>query len=181
MEMSKRQRQARKSGEVWYKREITLFLTFLLCSSFCVRADSFIIVSIMFSSTIWPPDVKSRLIGKDPDAGKYRKQKEKGTAEDEMGRQHHRLNVHESEQTPEDNGGQRSLACYSPWDFKELDITQQLNKNNKSSTRLAAAAMSLQLCPTLCDPIDGSPPGSSLSGILQARILEWVAISFSNA
>ena len=84
MEMSKRQRQARKSGEGWYKRKITLFLTLLLCSSFCVRADSFIIVSIMFSSTIWPPDVKSRLIGKDPDAGKYRKQKEKGTAEDEM-------------------------------------------------------------------------------------------------
>ena len=45
----------------------------------------------------------------------------------------------------------------------------------------AAAAMSLQLCPTLCDPIDGSPLGSSVPGILQARILEWVAISFSNA
>ena len=45
----------------------------------------------------------------------------------------------------------------------------------------AAAAKSLQLCPTLCNPIDGSPPGSSVSGILQARILEWVAISFSNA
>ena len=43
----------------------------------------------------------------------------------------------------------------------------------------AAAAKSLQLCPTLCDPIDGSPPGSSVCGILQARILEWVAISFS--
>ena len=41
--------------------------------------------------------------------------------------------------------------------------------------------MSLQSCPTLCDPIDGSPPGSSVSGILQARTLEWVAISFSNA
>ena len=41
----------------------------------------------------------------------------------------------------------------------------------------AAAAKSLQLCPTLCDPIDSSPPGSSVSGILQARILEWVAIS----
>ena len=45
----------------------------------------------------------------------------------------------------------------------------------------AAAAKSFQLCPTLCDPIDGSPPGSSVPGILQARILEWVAISFSNA
>ena len=45
----------------------------------------------------------------------------------------------------------------------------------------AAAAKSLQLCPTLCNPIDGSPLGSSVPGILQARILEWVTISFSNA
>ena len=44
----------------------------------------------------------------------------------------------------------------------------------------AAAAKSLQSCPTLCDPIDGSPPGSAVPGILQARTLEWVAISFSN-
>ena len=43
----------------------------------------------------------------------------------------------------------------------------------------AAAAKSLQLCPTLSDPINGSPPGSAIPGILQARILEWVAISFS--
>ena len=45
----------------------------------------------------------------------------------------------------------------------------------------AAAAKSLQSCPTLCDPIDGSPPGSPVPGILQARALEWVAISFPNA
>ena len=45
----------------------------------------------------------------------------------------------------------------------------------------AAAAKSLQSCPTLCDPIDSSPPGSPVPGILQARTLEWVAISFSNA
>ena len=44
---------------------------------------------------------------------------------------------------------------------------------------LAAAAKSLQLCPTLCDPIDGSPPGSPIPEILQARTLDWVAISFS--
>ena len=44
-----------------------------------------------------------------------------------------------------------------------------------------ATAKSLQSCPTLCDPIDGSPPGSPVPGILQARTLEWVAISFSNA
>ena len=46
---------------------------------------------------------------------------------------------------------------------------------------VAAAAKSLQSCPTLCDPIDCSPPGSAVPGILQARTLEWVAISFSNA
>ena len=45
----------------------------------------------------------------------------------------------------------------------------------------AATAKSLQLCPTLCDSIDGSPPGSTVPGIHQARMLEWVAISFSNA
>ena len=49
------------------------------------------------------------------------------------------------------------------------------------SFHAAAAAKSLQSCPTLCDLIDGSPPGSPVPGILQARTLEWVAISFSNA
>jgi len=49
------------------------------------------------------------------------------------------------------------------------------------SAAATAAAKSLQSCPTLCDPIDGSPPGSPVPGILQARTLEWAAISFSNA
>ena len=53
--------------------------------------------------------------------------------------------------------------------------------NLRLSISLAAAAKSLQLCLTLCDPIDGSPPGSPVPGILQARTLEWVAMSFSNA
>ena len=52
---------------------------------------------------------------------------------------------------------------------------------NEEAMAATAAAKSLQLCPTLCDPIDGSPQGSSVPGILQARTLEWVAISFSNA
>ena len=51
----------------------------------------------------------------------------------------------------------------------------------KAFDKIAAAAKSLQSCLTLCDPIDGSPPGSAVPGILQARTLEWVAISFSNA
>ena len=49
------------------------------------------------------------------------------------------------------------------------------------SMKTAAVAKSLQSCPTLCDPIDGSPPGSAILGILQARTMEWVAISFSIA
>ena len=58
------------------------------------------------------------------------------------------------------------------------------NKNSKIqhfNNVIAAAAKSHQLCPTLCDPIDGSPPGFSIPGILQARTLEWVAIAISNA
>jgi len=50
-----------------------------------------------------------------------------------------------------------------------------------AETHAAAAAKSLQSCPILCDPMDGSPQGSPVPGILQARTLEWVAISFSNA
>ena len=53
--------------------------------------------------------------------------------------------------------------------------------SQQSEEAAAAAAKSLQSCPTLCDPIDSSPTGSSVPGILQARTLEWVAISFSNA
>ena len=60
----------------------------------------------------WPPDVKSRLIGKDPDAGKDWKQKEKGATEDEIVREHHYLNGHE--QTPGDSEGQGSLVCCRP-------------------------------------------------------------------
>ena len=56
-----------------------------------------------------------------------------------------------------------------------------LSHQGRLLKHLAAAAKSLQSCPTLCDPIDGSPPGSAVPGILQARTLEWVAISFSNA
>ena len=52
---------------------------------------------------------------------------------------------------------------------------------DKPTANTAAVATSRQSCPTLCDPIDGSPPGSPVPGILQARILEWVAISFSSA
>ena len=58
---------------------------------------------------------------------------------------------------------------------------RDLHQQFVTMTAAAAAAKSHQSCPTLCDPIDGSPPGSPVLGILQARVLEWVAISFSNA
>ena len=56
-----------------------------------------------------------------------------------------------------------------------------MTMKTQQSKAYAAAAKSLQSCPTLCDRIDGSPPGSSIPGILQARTLEWAAISFFNA
>ena len=63
---------------------------------------------------LWPPDAKSRLTGKDPDAEKDRRQEEKGTTEDEMAGQHHQLNGHELEQAMGDGEGQGSLVCCSP-------------------------------------------------------------------
>ena len=72
---------------------------------------------------LWPPDVKSWLIWKDPDAGKDWRQEDEGMTEDEMVGWHHWLNVHESEQALGDGKGQRSLACSSPWGRKESDMT----------------------------------------------------------
>ena len=76
---------------------------------------------------------------------------------------------------------------YKPLAFRDHPANHSLS-DGLAAERLintaaaaAAAAKSLQSCPTLCDPIDGSPPGSPVPGILQARTLEWVAISFSNA
>ena len=60
-------------------------------------------------------------------------------------------------------------------------VTQKIHINLFAKYLAAAAAKLIQSCPTLCDPIDGSPPRSPVPGILQARTLEWVVISFSNA
>ena len=65
--------------------------------------------------------------------------------------------------------------------YSEDEYTTQSNLQIQCNPYQAAAAKSLQSCLTLCNPIDGSPPGSPIPGILKARILEWVAISFSNA
>ena len=68
-----------------------------------------------------------------------------------------------------------------PWTFREREERRNNNHTLGTDTFInaAAAAKLLQSCPTLCDPIDGSPPGSPVPGILQARVLEWGAIAFS--
>ena len=79
---------------------------------------------------LWPPDVKSWLTGRGPDAWKDWGQKEKGMTEDEMVGQHHWLNGHESGQAQGDGKRTGSLACCSPWCHKESDMTRRLNRNN---------------------------------------------------
>ena len=76
---------------------------------------------------LWPPDVKNRFIGKDPNAGTDCRREEKGTTEDEMVGWHHRLDGHEFERTPGVGDGQGGLACCSPWGRKESDTTERLN------------------------------------------------------
>ena len=76
---------------------------------------------------LWPPDEKSWLIEKDPDAGKDWRQEEKGATEDEMVGWHHQLNGHEFEQALGVGDGQGSLVCCSPWGRKELDMNGGLN------------------------------------------------------
>ena len=83
--------------------------------------------------------------------------------------------------------GKKALRANKKMTLKWSSIVNQIIQLNsqhwemETNLSAAAAAKSLQLCPTLCDPTDSSPPGSSVPGILQARTLEWVAISFSNA
>ena len=73
-----------------------------------------------------------------------------------------------------------TLAWKTPW-MEEPVYFSNFSTGPCLKGHSAAAAKLLQSCPTLCDPIDGSPPGSPVPGILQARTLEWVVISFSNA
>ena len=77
--------------------------------------------------TLWPPDAKNRLIGKDADAGKDWRQEEKGMTKDEVVGWHHRLDGHEFEQAPGVGDGQGSLACCSTWVCKEWNMTEWLN------------------------------------------------------
>ena len=85
---------------------------------------------------LWPPDAKTWLTGKDPDAGKDWRQDEKGTTENEMAGWHHRLNGHGFEQSLGVGDGQGGLGCYSPWGCKESDTTEPRNWPEEWLTRV---------------------------------------------
>ena len=85
---------------------------------------------------LWPPDAKSWLIWKDPDAGKDWGQEKKGTTDDEMVGWHHWLNVHEFGWTPGVGEGQGGLACCGSWGRKESDMTERLNWTDSCFTVL---------------------------------------------
>ena len=91
---------------------------------------------------LWPPDVKSWLIGKDPDAGKDWGQEEKGMTEDEMVGWHHWFRGHEFEKTVGDSEVQGSLTCCSPWGSKESHTTEQLNYSNNKNPESPKACFS---------------------------------------
>ena len=99
---------------------------------------------------LWPPDAKSRLIWKDPDAGKDWRREEKGTTEDEVAGWHHWLDGRESEWTLGVGDGQGSLVCCNSWGRKESDTSEWLNWTE------------LKLYLTACDPMDCSTPGFSV-------------------
>ena len=84
---------------------------------------------------VWPPRVKSQLIGKDLNAGKDCGQEEKGVTEDEMVGWHHQFNGHDFEQAPGDGEGQGSLVCFNLWGHKESDMTEQLNNQDAVHSR----------------------------------------------
>ena len=83
---------------------------------------------------LWPPDAKSWLIWKDPDAGKNWRQKEKGTTEDEMVGWHYQLDWHELQQAPGVGDGQGILMWWSPWGCKQSDMIEQLNWTDSMET-----------------------------------------------
>ena len=87
--------------------------------------ESWIFIGRTEAPILWPPDMKSQLVGKDPDAGKDWEQEEKGMTEDEMVGRHHRLNVHGLEQTQGDSEGQGNLACCSSWVAKRHDLATE--------------------------------------------------------
>ena len=114
----------------------------------------------------WPPDGKSWLIGKDPDAGKDWRRGDKGMTEDEMVGWHHWLNVHECEQASGAGDGQGGLACCGSWGNKELDITEQLHNATRGEVgKLWTIPHTLPYAPL--------PSGSSQVDSFNNKLVIW--------
>ena len=122
---------------------------------------------------LWPSNAKSWLIWKDPDAGKYWRQEEKETTEDEMVVWHQWTWVGANSRRWWRTGKPAVLQSMGSQRVRHHWGTEQ------QQWKRVLLLLVAQLCLTLCSPMDCSPPGSSVHGIFQARILEWVAISYS--
>ena len=123
---------------------------------------------------LWPPHAKSWLIGKDSHAGRDWGQEGKGMTEDEMAGWHH-WSVMSDSVWP--HRRQPTRLCH-PWDSPGKNTGVGCHFLLQCS-KLKSESEVAQSCPTLCDPMDCSLPGSSVHGIFQARVLEWVATAFS--
>ena len=106
---------------------------------------------------LWPPDAKSWLIWKDPDAGEDWRQEEKGMTEDEMIGWHHWLNEHGFGWTLGVGDGQGGLACCDSWGRKELDTSERLNWTSRLLCCCCYCCLVSKLCPTVCTPMGCSP------------------------
>ena len=118
---------------------------------------------------LWPPHVKSWLIGKDPDAGRDWGQEEKGTTEDEMAGWHHRLDGREFEWTPGVGDGQGGLESCDSWGHKESDTTEQLNWTELNTDYAPDS-------PVLMDSVFVSPQIHILRPYLPPNTIRWVTI-----
>ena len=117
---------------------------------------------------LWPPHAKSRLIGKDPDAGRDWGQEEKGTTEDEMAGWHHQLNGHGFVWTLGVGDGQGGLACCGSWGRYESDMTEQLHFHFSLSCVGEGNGKPLQCsCPE--SPRDGGAWWAAVCGVAQSR------------
>ena len=124
---------------------------------------------------LWPPDVKSWLIWKDPEAGKDWRQEEKGATEDKMVWWHHWLIGHEFEQTPGDSEGQESLVCCSPWGHKESDMTERLKNNKVILMLLFGGALSKKLWSRPRQFHRHIPTSASVSSLWTRALLIWIS------
>ena len=120
----------------------------------------------------------SQLFEKDPDAEKDWGQEEKKATQDEMVGWHHWFSGYESEPTLGDSEGQVSLACCSSWGCTVTHVVIDLLLQTHMCIYSHESEVA-QSCPILCGPMNCSPSGSSVHGIFQARVLEWVAMAFS--